>query len=62
MPDATWKAAERAIGKILGFTRTGPTGRGGPDGIPSRLVVQIKHRKTVSTCSEESEYWVELSA
>ena len=56
MPDATWKAAERAIGRILGFTRTGPTGREGPDGITPRLVVQIKHRKSVSAYLKE---WVD---
>jgi hypothetical protein len=41
--DATWKAVERAVGKILGFIREGPTGLAGADGITDTLVVQVKH-------------------
>ena len=44
MPDATWKAVERAVGRILGFIREGPTGLAGADGITDTLVVQVKHR------------------
>lgn len=44
MPDATWKAVERAIGRILSFIREGPTGLAGADGVTDRLVVQVKHR------------------
>jgi hypothetical protein len=45
MPNAPWKSVERAIGKILGFTREGPAGERGPDGITDRLVVQVKQRE-----------------
>ena len=44
MPNATWKAVERAVGCILGFIREGPTGLAGADGITDRLVVQVKHQ------------------
>ena len=45
MPKPTWKSVERAILKYFNTTRTGPTGRNGPDGITEDFSIEVKHRK-----------------
>jgi len=45
MADTTWKQNERAIARRLGGTRTGPSGRSGPDVVTGWLAVEVKARK-----------------
>ena len=45
MPDAPWKAAERAIAARLGGSRVGPTGRDSPDVLAGELAVEVKTRQ-----------------
>lgn len=44
MANATWKEAERRVGRALGAQRVGPTGRDGPDVLTQWLAVEVKHR------------------
>ena len=44
MPDACWKATERAISRRFGTTRIGPLGREGPDAITDWLCIEVKER------------------
>ena len=45
--DKTWKAVERRIAAAHGTTRTGPTGKLGPDAVTDWLAIQVKRRKTL---------------
>ena len=47
MLDKTWKQVERRVAKMHGTTRTGPTGRLGPDAVTDWLAIQVKHRKVL---------------
>jgi len=45
MTDKTWKAAERAIARVLAGVRVGPTGEATPDVESDWLSVEVKTRK-----------------
>lgn len=45
MPDKAWKRTERAIAKMFGGKRTGPTGKDMPDCIVNGWAIEVKERK-----------------
>lgn len=47
MPDAAWKANERALAKRLNGRRVGPTGRTGSDVAHPLFAIECKERKEV---------------
>lgn len=44
-PTTTWKAAERAVARMLGLRRVGNSGRQTPDAAGAHLVAEVKHGK-----------------
>ena len=45
MATSTWKHAEREIARLLGGTRSGPTGTAQADVVTPALVIEVKHRQ-----------------
>ena len=54
MPDAAWKAHERAIATRFGTTRIGPQGREGPDVITDWLCIECKERDGLPAWIEDA--------